>query len=85
MFQLTDTDNEWAQKDPLVRFRKYLEAKGIWDEKKEEAVIERAKEEIKEAIKKADAAPKQKVTELMENMYKGEMPSNTSIICRFQI
>ena len=41
-----------GSKDPLVRFRKYLEAKGLWDEKKEEAVIERAKEEIKEAIKK---------------------------------
>ncbi|MBG9455010.1 pyruvate dehydrogenase [Lysinibacillus sphaericus] len=75
-YRTSDTDNEWAQKDPLVRFRKYLEAKGLWDEQKEEAVIERAKEEIKEAIKKADAAPKQKVTELMENMYKGEMPSN---------
>ncbi len=71
-YRTSDTDNEWAQKDPLVRFRKYLEAKGIWDEKKEEAVIERAKEEIKEAIKKADAAPKQKVTELMENMYKAK-------------
>ncbi|WP_409368183.1 pyruvate dehydrogenase (acetyl-transferring) E1 component subunit alpha [Lysinibacillus sp. 38-6] len=75
-YRTSDTDNEWALKDPLVRFRKYLEGKGLWDEQKEEAVIERAKEEIKEAIKKADAAPKQKVTELMENMYKGEMPSN---------
>lgn len=75
-YRTSDTDNEWAQKDPLVRFRKYLEGKGLWDEQKEEAVIERAKEEIKDAIKKADAAPKQKVTQLMENMYKGEMPSN---------
>ena len=75
-YRTTDTDNEWAAKDPLVRFRKYLEAKGLWDEKKEEEVIERAKEEIKEAIKQADKAPKQKVTELMDNMYDGEMPAN---------
>ena len=53
-----------------------LEAKGLWSEEKEEEVIERAKEEIKEAIKQADQAPKQKVTELMENMYAGEMPYN---------
>ncbi|WP_249727675.1 thiamine pyrophosphate-dependent enzyme, partial [Bacillus paralicheniformis] len=53
-YRTSDTDNEWAQKDPLVRLRKYLEAKGLWDEKKEEAVIERAKEEIKLNIKKAD-------------------------------
>ncbi len=31
------------RRDPLVRFRKFLKAKGIWDEQKEEAVIERAK------------------------------------------
>ncbi len=33
-YRTSDTDSEWAQKDPLVRFRKYLEAKGLWDEKK---------------------------------------------------
>ena len=57
-------DNEWEKKDPLVRFRKFLEGKGLWNEEKENEVIEQAKEEIKEAIKKADAAPKQKVTDL---------------------
>ncbi len=51
------------KKDPLVRFRKFLEKKGIWSEEKENEVIEQAKEDIKEAIKKADAAPKQKVTD----------------------
>lgn len=75
-YRTTDTDNEWAAKDPLIRFRKFLEAKGLWDEQKEESVIERAKEEIKEAIKLADQAPKQKVTELMDNMYAEDMPSN---------
>ena len=75
-YRTSDTDNEWAEKDPLVRFRIFLEGKGIWSSEKEEAVIERAKEEIKEAIKLADQAPKQKVTELMENMQAGEMPYN---------
>ena len=75
-YRTTDTDSEWAKKDPLVRFRKYLEAKGLWNQEQEDAVIERAKEDIKVAIKKADAAPKQKVTELMANMQRGEMPYN---------
>ncbi|MEO4053681.1 pyruvate dehydrogenase (acetyl-transferring) E1 component subunit alpha [Solibacillus sp. CAU 1738] len=75
-YRTTDTDNAWAAKDPIVRFRKYLEGKGLWSEEKEEAVIERAKEEIKEAIKLADQAPKQKVTELIENMHASEMPYN---------
>lgn len=75
-YRTSDLDNEWALKDPIVRFRKFLEAKGLWSKEKEEEIIESAKEEIKEAIKLADKAPKQKVTELMSNMYAGEMPYN---------
>ena len=44
--------------------------------KKKNEVIESAKEEIKEAIKKADAAPKQKVSDFINIMYKGELPYN---------
>jgi pyruvate dehydrogenase E1 component alpha subunit len=72
-YRTADLDNEWEKKDPLVRFRKFLENKGLWNEEKENEVIEQAKEDIKEAIKKADNAPKQKVTDLMSIMYE-EMP-----------
>ncbi|XJZ28345.1 pyruvate dehydrogenase (acetyl-transferring) E1 component subunit alpha [Bacillota bacterium Lsc_1132] len=74
-YRTSDLDNEWEKKDPLVRFRKFLEKKGLWSEEKENEVIEQAKEDIKEAIKKADAAPKQKVTDLMSIMYE-EMPQS---------
>ncbi len=74
-YRTADLDNEWEKKDPLVRFRKFLESKGLWNEEQEKEVIEQAKEDIKEAIKKADAAPKQKVTDLMSIMYE-EMPQN---------
>ena len=75
-YRTSDTDSEWEKRDPLIRFRTYLEAKGIWNEEKEKEVIERAKEEIKEAIKEADAAPKQKVSDFINIMYKGELPYN---------
>ena len=74
-YRTSDLDNEWEKKDPLVRFRKFLEEKGLWSEEKENEVIEQAKEDIKEAIKKADAAPKQKVTDLISFMYE-ELPQN---------
>src|SRR5699024_781619 len=74
-YRKKDLDTEWEKKDPLVRFRTYLENKNLWSEEDENAVIEQAKEDIKEAIKKADAYPKQKVTDLIENMYE-ELPSN---------
>ncbi|RAA69573.1 pyruvate dehydrogenase (acetyl-transferring) E1 component subunit alpha, partial [Burkholderia multivorans] len=52
-----------------------LEAKGLWNEEKENEVIERAKDEIKTAIKAADKVEKQTVTNLMEIMYE-DMPQN---------
>lgn len=74
-YRTEDLDNEWEKKDPLVRFRKYLEDKGIWSEEEENKVIEKAKEEIKSAIKEADNTPKQKVTDLIGNMYE-TLPAN---------
>ncbi|MDR0137163.1 pyruvate dehydrogenase (acetyl-transferring) E1 component subunit alpha [Metabacillus idriensis] len=74
-YRTKELDNEWEEKDPLVRFRKFLESKGIWNEEEENKAIEQAKEDIKEAIKKADEYPKQKVTDLMDIMYE-EMPFN---------
>ncbi|MDC3412773.1 pyruvate dehydrogenase (acetyl-transferring) E1 component subunit alpha [Aquibacillus sp. 3ASR75-11] len=74
-YRTDDLDNEWEKKDPLVRFRKFLEGKGLWSEDEENKVIDQAKEEIKAAIKKADEQPKQKVTDLISYMYE-ELPSN---------
>ncbi len=74
-YRTEDLDNEWEKKDPLVRFRKFLEKKGLWSEEDENEVVDRAKDEIKAAIKKADEAPKQKVTDLIDNMYE-ELPQN---------
>lgn len=74
-YRTKDLDSEWEKRDPLIRFRTYLESKGIWTEEDENEVIERAKEEIREAIQKADAYPKQKVTDLIENMFE-ELPMN---------
>lgn len=74
-YRTKDTENEWEAKDPIVRFRKFLEKKGLWTEEEENAIIEEAKEAIKDAIKLADQEPKQKVTDLMSNMFE-TMTSN---------
>jgi len=74
-YRSKELDNEWEKKDPLVRFRKYLEKKGLWNEEMEQETIEKAKEEIKEAIKKADETPKQKVTDLISIMFE-KLPAN---------
>lgn len=68
-YRTKDMDDEWQQKDPLIRFRNYLTEKGLWSEEKEEKIIEDTKEEIKQAIADADRAPKQKVSDFLKNMY----------------
>ncbi|HET7578514.1 MAG TPA: pyruvate dehydrogenase (acetyl-transferring) E1 component subunit alpha [Bacillales bacterium] len=74
-YRSEETDNEWEKRDPLVRFRKFLQEKDLWSEEEEEKVVEQAKDEIKEALKKADGAPKQKVSDLIQIMNE-EMPNN---------
>ena len=74
-YRTEELDTEWEKKDPLVRFRKFLESKKLWSEEEENEVIEKAKEEIREAIKQADQYPKQKVTDLIGFMFE-ELPVN---------
>lgn len=68
-YRTKDMEDEWHQKDPLVRMRNYLTEKGLWSEEKEAEVIEATKEEIKTAIAEADKIPKQKVSDFLKNMF----------------
>ncbi|HEU5138508.1 MAG TPA: pyruvate dehydrogenase (acetyl-transferring) E1 component subunit alpha [Bacillales bacterium] len=74
-YRTEETENEWEKRDPLVRFRKFLEKKDLWSEEQEEKTVDQAKEEIKDALKKADEAPKQKVSDLIKIMNE-ELPNN---------
>jgi len=74
-YRTEDLDSEWEKKDPIVRFRKYLEDKKLWSEEEENKVIEQAKEEVREAIKQADEYPKQKVSDFIQNMHE-DLPYN---------
>jgi pyruvate dehydrogenase E1 component alpha subunit len=40
----------WWKKEPLLRFRKYLENKGIWNEDKQAALAEEIKKEVDDAV-----------------------------------
>ncbi|WP_232700061.1 pyruvate dehydrogenase (acetyl-transferring) E1 component subunit alpha [Brevibacillus daliensis] len=68
-YRTGEEQTEWEQRDPLIRFRKFMEAKGLWNEQEEEKVIEEAKEHVAEHIKKADETAKMKVTDLIDVMF----------------
>ena len=44
----------WRAKDPMIRLRKYLEAKGLWDDAKQTASEEKAKALVAEVVKRAE-------------------------------
>lgn len=68
-YRTKELDGEWEVKDPLIRFRLFLEKKGLWTEEDETNTVEQAKADIKKAMKQADEAPKQKVSDLIEVMF----------------
>ena len=57
-YRTADEEAKWKKKDPLVRLRTYLDEKGLWSEEQEEAYIEEVNEQINEAMKKTEQAPK---------------------------
>ncbi|MBW2260606.1 MAG: pyruvate dehydrogenase (acetyl-transferring) E1 component subunit alpha [Deltaproteobacteria bacterium] len=46
---------QWWKRDPIPRFRRYLESKSIWDDAKQAALEAGIKEEIDEAVKKFES------------------------------
>jgi pyruvate dehydrogenase E1 component alpha subunit len=68
-YRTDELTGEWEKKDPLIRFRYYLEHLGLWSKEDEEQAADQAKEDVAKALKQADAVPKQKVTDLLSFMY----------------
>ena len=52
----TDEEVErWIRRDPLTRFRKYMDTKEIWDDKRQAEMDAEIKEEIDQAVKAFEA------------------------------
>ena len=66
---------EWIGKDPITRFKLYLESKQIWNEDFEKEIRKEAEDKVEEAVKKAEAMPPPSVEELFKYTY-AEMPWN---------
>ncbi|MFS0722310.1 pyruvate dehydrogenase (acetyl-transferring) E1 component subunit alpha [Paenibacillus sp. 1P07SE] len=68
-YRTKEEEQEWSLKDPLVRFGKYLESKGLWSEEDTARVKEEAKATVNEQIKKAEATEKMTVGSLIDSMF----------------
>lgn len=65
----------WEKRDPVLRFKKYLQNKKIWNNQFEERITRKANENIEKAVKQAEAMPQPKIEDLFEYTYKA-MPSH---------
>jgi pyruvate dehydrogenase E1 component alpha subunit len=65
----------WQQLDPLVRFRKYLQGRRLWDDGLEQDAIAQAREAIAAALAQADAVAPMKVEDSIDSMF-AQLPPN---------
>jgi len=64
---------EWRNRDPLVRFRRYLEKKNLWNEADEKKAQEQANLELDEAVAYCEKLPRPALETLFTDVYE-EMP-----------
>ncbi|KAB8293820.1 hypothetical protein EYC80_009302 [Monilinia laxa] len=66
---------DWKRRDnPIIRLRKYLERKGVWDEAKEIEVRTNIKKEVLKALSEAEKEKKPPIKSMFEDVYKEMTP-----------
>ncbi|KAI0204552.1 dehydrogenase E1 component [Astrocystis sublimbata] len=66
---------EWKKRDnPLARLRKYMEAKGFWDDAKEKEARESIKRDVLKAFSQAEKEKKPPIRSMFEDVYEELTP-----------
>ncbi|KAI1196379.1 2-oxoisovalerate dehydrogenase alpha subunit [Nemania serpens] len=66
---------DWKRRDnPISRLRKYMEAKGFWDEAKEKAARESIRRDVLKAFSQAEREKKPPIRSMFEDMYEELTP-----------
>jgi len=73
-YRTKEEESEWSQKDPIVRFGKFLAKKGLWTDEDTARVREEAKAAVNEHIKKAENTKKMTVPGLIDSMFEHTPP-----------
>jgi pyruvate dehydrogenase E1 component alpha subunit len=65
----------WIERDPITRFRTYLNHKGLWDDAKERALATELAQIVEEEVKKAENYPPPTLDDVFNHTY-AIMPEN---------
>ncbi|MBI2581164.1 pyruvate dehydrogenase (acetyl-transferring) E1 component subunit alpha [Candidatus Woesearchaeota archaeon] len=63
----------WRKKEPVLRLRKYLESKKLWNSKKEEQLAAKVDRQVSAAVSEYESVPKPGVEDIFKYTY-AEMP-----------
>lgn len=64
----------WASKDPVIRLRKYLTSKGLWDDAKQATLDETAKQNASDVVKMAEGIAKPAKSDIFDYTYANITP-----------
>lgn len=64
--------------------RKVLTEKKLWDQDKEDKLVAQYKDEFKDAMKEAEAAPTQKVSDFLKHTFEVPTPDVADDIKKFE-
>jgi len=76
-YRTPEEEAAWERKDPLKRFKVYLERKGIWTAEWQVQLEEEAEREIKRAVEKAESLGPHEPEDLFRFMYAEMTPALT--------
>jgi TPP-dependent pyruvate/acetoin dehydrogenase alpha subunit len=65
---------QWQQRDPIERFRRYLEHRGLWDAAFEAECVDGQKAALQQAIAEVDAGPDPIAATLFDDVYMNLTP-----------
>ncbi|HVL87498.1 MAG TPA: pyruvate dehydrogenase (acetyl-transferring) E1 component subunit alpha [Candidatus Thermoplasmatota archaeon] len=66
----------WKARDPVERFRRYLEARGLWTREWEEGVRAEHEALVQQAVRKAEAAQSPPLETLVEDVFERPTPQH---------
>jgi 2-oxoisovalerate dehydrogenase E1 component alpha subunit len=65
----SDALKPWADRDPIERLRRYLNARGAWNAEAEQAFVEGVERKFREAVEIAERTPRPRLETMFEDVY----------------
>jgi pyruvate dehydrogenase E1 component alpha subunit len=73
-YRESEEEAEWKPRDPLLRLKKYLTAKNLWDDERDKKAREEAQAQADEAFREAEKRPANSPEEILTHVFAQQTP-----------